>query len=167
MPKALTEEQADRIVPRAKRKTARLEAREVEALEQLARLGFRVTLHVYGKHVEADKLLEIEAHYRPGECYAVMYGVDGRRKSISGSSAVGVLTQARTWVDWQNRLKPDAPGKFIPSADNEPIAETVVVQQVAGDKAEVALRRANTERRLLNFEGTAHLVDAHGAPINA
>jgi hypothetical protein len=152
----------------AKAFTEKDEARETEALEVLKALGFRVTFHAMRQKVDADPLLGIEAHWRPGECYAVMYAADGRRKSISGSSAVGVLTQARSWVDWQGQLKPDAANKFVPSADNSPTSETVVVHRVAGDKAEVAQRRANTERRLLNFESsTPRLVDAHGDPINA
>jgi hypothetical protein len=167
MAKVLTAEQADRLTTRAARKQVQIEARENEALEELARIGFRVTLHAYGQHVEADELLGVEEHYRPGECYAVMYGVSGRRKSLSGASAVGVLAQARTWADWQSRLKPDAAGRFIPSTDNAPTADAVV-PRAAGDTAEVALRRASTERRLLSFDsGTARHVDAHGAEINA
>ena len=157
MTKALSEEQANAI------KQELLEARESEALEELQKLGFRVSLHTMGRYAdEADDLLGIPAGYRPGDCYAVMYSRNGKRKHVAGTSALEALGQAEAWWRWQQGLKADAAAKFVPSIDNESVAE-VVVQRVAGDTAEVAQRRANTERRIISHEGgTAHLVDSHG-----
>jgi hypothetical protein len=89
--RVLTEEQADKILPRAKRARATkqelLEARENEALEELHKLGFRVSLHTMGRYVEADDLLCIPAGYKPGDCYAVMYSRDGKRKHVAETAA--------------------------------------------------------------------------------
>jgi hypothetical protein len=167
MGKVLTPEQADSIVPRKTRKRvsrqARIEERENEALEQLRALGFRTTLHDLPKIVEGDELLATtESHFVPGNCYAVMYAVDGKRKHVSGISAVDALSQARTWWDFQQRLKDDSPQRFVPSAEFTP--EARVSQSPAGDARTTKIRRANTERRVLSLEGTPHLVDAHGDP---
>jgi hypothetical protein len=166
MGKVLTAEQADEIVPRTTRKRvsrqARIEERENEALAELRALGFRVTLHDLPKAVEADELLGTERRIVAGNCYAVMYGVDGKRKHVSGISAIDALTQARAWWDWQEKLKPDAPERFIPSAEFTP--ENRVEQRVAGDTRETQIRRENSERRVLSLEGMPHLVDAHGDP---
>lgn len=172
MAKVLTPDQADAIVPKEARKRAtakeRLEQRESEALAELARLNFRVTWHALPKRVPADPLRGVLAHTEPGGCYAVCYSIDGRRKSVSGISAVDALTAARSWVEWQNRLKDDAAAKFYASPlEDEVPPEVRVSHRVVGDTAEVARRRASTERRVLNFEtGIPQLVDAMmGDPI--
>lgn len=169
MTRVLSGEQADAIVPRAKRARATkqevLERRENEALEELHKLGFRVSLHEMGRYVEADDLLGIPAGYKRGECYAVMYAADGKRKHVSGSSAVEALQQARAWWHWQLGLKADAANKFVPSVDHEPTAP-VVSQRVSGDTAQTKLRRENAERRILSFQtGVAEVVDSHGEAI--
>jgi hypothetical protein len=166
MPKALTEEQADKILPRVKREQARLEARENEALEELHRLGFRVSLHTMGRYVEADDLLGIRAGYKPGNAYAVMYDRSGKRKHVAGTCALEALGQAQAWCRWQAGLKDDAAAKFFPSIDHEPVAVTVE-QRVSGDSAQTRQRRENTERRIIGMAGgTAQLVDSHGDPIH-
>jgi hypothetical protein len=169
MGKVLTAEQADQVVPRATRKRAsrqaRIEERESVAIAQLEALGFRVTLHDLPKVVPGDELLgATESHFVPGNCFAVLYAVDGKRKHVSGISAVDALTQARSWWDFQQRLKDDAPQRFIPSADFT--AEARVEQRPAGDTRETQIRRASTERRVIALEGTPHLVDAHGDPVS-
>src|SRR5947208_2348708 len=108
MTKALSEERSNAI------KQELLEARENEALEELHKLGFRVTLHEMGRYVEADDLLGIKAGYAPGNCYAVMYSRDAKRKHVAGTSAIEALGQAQAWWRWQQSLKDDAAGKFIP-----------------------------------------------------
>jgi hypothetical protein len=159
MTKVLSEEKANAI------KQELLEARENEALEELHKLGFRVSLHTMGRYVEADDLLVIPAGYKPGDCYAVMYSRDGKRKHVAGSSALEALGQAQAWWRWQQGLNDDAAAKFVPSIDNASVA-VPVTQRVAGDRAEVAARRAATERRLISFEcGVAEVVDAHGTPM--
>lgn len=170
MTKVLTEEQAEQIIPRAKRARAtkqdRLEARENEALDELDKLGFRVTLHEMGHYREADDLLGISTGYVPGTCYAVMYSRDGKRKHVSGSSAVAALQQARAWWRWQQGLKDDAAAKFFPSVDHEVTPEAFVQHRVSGDTAQTRQRRENTERRLVSFaSGIAEVVDAHGDAI--
>lgn len=166
MAKVLTEEVADRIVPAKVRKRVsqqtRIEERENEALGQLRALGFRVTVHDFPNVVDGDDLLGTETRTVPGNCYAVMYAVDGRRKHVAGISAVDALLQARAWWDWQQTLKEDAPSRFVPAAEFRP--EAFVQQFPAGDKRETQIRRENTERRVLSLEGTPHLVDAHGDP---
>jgi hypothetical protein len=171
MAKVLAEAQADQIVPRAKRtratKQERLEARENEALAELSALGFRVTLHEMGRYRVADDLLGISAGYVPGTAYAVMYAADGRRKHVSGGSAVEALQQAQAWWRWQEGLKDDAAAKFVPSVDHEFTPAAVVQQRLSGDTATTRQRRENTERRILSFaRGTAEVVDAHGEPID-
>lgn len=170
MAKVLTEKQANQIIPRAKRVSAtkqdRLEARENEALEELDKLGFRVTLHEMGHYREADDLLGISAGFVSGTCYAVMYSRYGKRKHISGSSAVEALQQAHAWWRWQQGLKDDAAAKFFPSVDNEFTPEAVVQHRVSGDTATTRQRRENIERRLVSFaSGVAEVVDAHGDVI--
>lgn len=143
-----------------------LEAREGEALDELHKLGFRVTLHEMGRYVEADELLGVRAGYRPGTCYAVMYGRDGKRKHVSGRSALEALQQAQAWSRWQASLKDDAANKFVPSVDHEFVPAASVTQQVVGDTAETRMRRENTERRIISFaSGTAEIVDSHGDPL--
>jgi hypothetical protein len=150
----LTEKQANAI------KQELLEARENEALEEIHKLGFRVTTHDMGRYVEADDLLGIKAGYIPGNCYAVMYARDGKRKHVAGGSAVEALQQAQAWWAWQQRLGEDAANKFVPSIDNEPTA-VPVRQEVGGSN-----RRREGERRIVSFaSGTAEIVDAHGDPL--
>jgi|GEM_PF-6437562 len=89
MTKVLNSEQAEQIIPRAERKRAarqsKLEERERDALEELQKLGFRVTVHDLPREIEADPLMGIAAGVRPGQCYAVMYSVDGKRKHAARS----------------------------------------------------------------------------------
>jgi hypothetical protein len=166
MPKALTRKQAEQLATESELRQVRLEARETEALEELSKLGFRTTLHEMGRYVEADDLLGISAGYKPGDCYAVMYGRDGKRKQVSGASAVQALQQAHVWCKWQESLSPDAANRFSPSVDNQPVPETFITQRIAGDTAETRQRRANTERRVISVEsGIPELVDAHGTPL--
>ena len=158
MARALTEGQA------AAAKLKLLEARETEALEELEKLGFRVTLHDMPSYVEEDILTGTRAGWKAGDCYAVIYARDGKRKHVAGGSAVEALTQAQAWKRWQDGLKDDAPNKFVPSLGGEQTA-VPVTQRVAGDTAETAARRAS-KRRVLSFaSGIAEVVDAHGTPI--
>src|SRR5438132_2082862 len=106
--RALSEDEANAI------KQKLLEARENEALEELHKLGFRVSLHTMGRYVEADDLLGIPVGYKPGDCYAVTYSRDGKRKHVAGTSALEALGQAQAWWKWQQGLKDDAAAKFIP-----------------------------------------------------
>jgi|SRR5579862_1905843 len=146
-------------------RNARLEARECEALDALHEIGFRVTVHEIGRYVETDELRGIKAGFKSGTCYAVMYSRDGKRKHVSGTSAVEALAQAEAWTRWQAGLKDDAPNKFVPSVDFDPTAVRVA-HRVIGDAAETELRRKNTQRKLLSFQtGSAEVVDAHGTPI--
>jgi hypothetical protein len=145
-------------------KLAAIQAREEVALSELEKLGFRVTLHTLPHYVEEDFLLGTKAGLVNGDCYAVVYDRSGKRKHVSGISAVDALTQAQSWKRWQDSLKDDAAAKFHPSRSD--VAEVAVTSRVAGDTAQTEQRRENTERRVLAFEsGKAELVDAHGAPI--
>jgi hypothetical protein len=166
--KVLSEEQANKIVPAKARKRAtkqeQLERRESVALEELRKLRFRVTLHELPRYDEADELLNQPARFVPGNCYAVLYGIDGKRKHVAGCSAVDALTQAQSWCRWQAGLKDDAPNKFVVTDDDVP--ELHVTHRPAGDTAETNQRRANTTRRILSFQsGVAEVVDAHGEPL--
>ena len=142
-----------------------IEARENEALDELHKLGFRVTLHTMGRYVEGDDLLGIVAGYKPGDCYAVMYGRDGKRKHVAGTSALDALQQAQSWWHWQLGLKDDAANKFVPSVDHEP-TEATIVQRIAS--SEVTRRSHDgTERKILGFASVAaELVDQHGTPMH-
>jgi hypothetical protein len=162
--RALSEEQADRISPGIERQLAAIEERETEALDELRMLGFRVTLHTLPRYTEEDILVGTKAGWVNGDCYAVLYDRSGKRKHVSGISAIDTLAQAKAWQRWQDGLKNDAPNRFHATAEDVP--EVAVTNRVAGDTAETALKRENTRRRVLSFEsGTAEIVDANGAPI--
>jgi hypothetical protein len=143
---------------------ASIEDRESEALSELQKLGFRVTLHELPKQVDDDVLTGTYAGWTSGTCYAVVVDRAGKRKHVSGISAVDALAQAQSWSRWQAGLKDDAPNKFHPSSEDVP--EMLVTHRVAGDTAETKQRRENTERRIIGFQsGTAAVVDAHGVPV--
>lgn len=145
-------------------KLAAIQAREEDALSELEKLGFRVTLHTLPHYVGEDILLGTKAGWVNGDCYAVVYSRDGKRKHVSGISAVDALTQAQSWLRWQAGLKDDAAAKFHRSPFD--VAEVLVTSRVAGDTAETEQKRTNTERRVLSWQsGTAEVVDAHGTPI--
>jgi len=112
--------------------------------------------------VEADPLRNIEEGWRAGTCVASVWSTDGRRKTLTGISAVQVLDDARSWLKYQRNL--EAPMRFEP-VKGEQVA-VPVFHKIGGDTAQTAARLAATERRLLSWEsGRAELVDAHGAPI--
>jgi hypothetical protein len=139
-----------------------LRAREEAALEELQQLGFRLALYEPREYVDGDPLLGTEAHWKQGVCHAVADARDGRRKTLTGISALDALTQAKAWLRYQQeRLSPEQ--RFVPLL--APPYAMRVTQRIAGDKAETELRRANTERRVISTDGTPHLVDAHGDPI--
>jgi hypothetical protein len=175
----LTTEQANQIVSpgeredalaeeRAKQARARerevLRRREESALEQLHELGFRVSLYEPSDWVDPDPLHGIAGGWRSGVCNAIAYAVDGRRKSLSGISAVQALDEARSWLRHQARLKDDAPNRFV--LTNEDVPAVHVSQRIVGDKAETQRRRENTVRRVISFQsGIAEVVDAHSDPV--
>ena len=163
MTKALTEEQAAGLVPAHELQVAAMEERENTALFELSKLGFRVTLHELPQHVDHDPLTGQQEGWKHGSCYAVIYSIDGKRKHVSGISAVDALTQAQAWKTWQDGLKPDAPNRFIAAPDNEPTA-VAVVQRTGSESARKERGRENV--RVLAFDtGTPTLVDGHGTPI--
>lgn len=97
-----------------------------------------------------------------GALDAVIYDRSGKRKYVSGISAVQALAQAQSWRTWQDGLKDDAANKFVPSVDNVSVA-VPVIQRASGATAQEAERRANAERRIISFaSGTPELVDSHG-----
>jgi hypothetical protein len=167
MTNVLSAEQADKIVPRSKRAQAQYEAslaaREEHALEELAEIGFRVTLYEPREYVEPDELLGRKGGWKVGVCHAVVDSIAGKRKSISEQSAVAALAQARSWLRYQQeRLSLEL--RFVIAKENVAVP---VLARAAGDAAETAARRAATERRVIDFDadGTAQVVDSHGDPI--
>lgn len=167
MTRALTAEQADKIVPRSKRGQARyeasLQAREEAALAELEELGFRIGLYEPRIYVEPDELRGVAGGWKVGTCYVVADSVTGKRKTISAMSAVAALDQAQAWLHYQEtRLAPDL--RFV-IVKGEGVA-VQVTQRVAGDTAETAARRNGTERKIIGFQnGKPEVVDAHGDPI--
>jgi hypothetical protein len=162
--RVLSEEQASQLMSDHELQLAAIEERENEALSELGALGFRVTLHELPHYLEADILTGHTAGWKNGTCYAVLYDRAGKRKHVSGISAVDALSQAQAWSRWQAGIKNDAPNKFHPT--NAAVPEATVTSRVAGDTAETKRRRASTERRVLSFQsGTAEVVDAHGEPV--
>jgi hypothetical protein len=167
MTKALTAEQADKIIPRVTREQARREAalrvREEAALEELEELGFRIGLYEPRTFLEPDELRGIAGGWKVGTCYAVADSITGKRKTISAMSAVDALDQAKAFLHYQEtRLSPEL--RFT-IAKGESVA-IPVVRRVAGDTAETAARRESTQRRILGFaSGVAEVVDSHGDPI--
>lgn len=140
-----------------------LRKREHAALDELADLFLDITLYEPRTLVEPDPLRGIEGGWTTGVCHAIAYSLDGKRKTFSGVSAVHVLDSVRAWKKWNDSLKPDAANRWEFSVEPVPVA---VIQRPAGDTAETAARRANTERRVLSWEsGAAQRVDAHGSPI--
>lgn len=153
MAKVLSVEEADQIVGRQ----ALIDERENEALKQLAAMSFRVSVYEAPRVVEGDELLGTESRIVPGNVYAILYSVDGKRKSIGSSSAVDALAQARSWFSGQSRLKREH--RFQVSAEPVPVH---VVQQAAGDKATTELRRLGTRRREISWQSgqAEEIVDA-------
>jgi hypothetical protein len=148
----LTEEQAAAI----------LEQREQFALESLRELGARIALYEPRTHVEADPLRDTREHITPGACVAIFESTMGKRKTVSTTTAVLALDEARSWIHYnQTRLAPDLRFEIAPNG-----SAYLVRHQIVGDTATTERRRRETERRTLSLEGTPHLVDAHGDPIN-
>ena len=126
--------------------------------------GWTITLHEPRAYVEADPPRNVKEGWRAGVCSATIWSTDGRRKQLTGVSAVEVLDRAHSWLKWQSNVEP--PMRFEPVM-NEFVAEPMR-QQVAGDTAETRIRRENTERRIVSFaSGTAELVDAHGDALSS
>jgi hypothetical protein len=145
----------------SKTQDAALARREEAALEELAELGLKVTIHRPREWRKADPLLGVEEGWTQGEAHAVCYSSDGRRRGFSGISAVQILQDAQSWLRWQSNMAPPMRFEIV----SEPTAAPVL-QRVAGDTMTTQKRRENTERRVIGMEGgSAVLVDAHGAPI--
>jgi hypothetical protein len=173
MTKALTPEEADKIVPRAKRKQARqmerkaeeMAGREQAALNTLRELGGQIVLYEPSQKIEEDELRGIKAQFVPGTCHVrFVCATDSlKHKGITGVSAVHALDEAESWLRHQEKLKPE----FQFQIAREPVAPNIV-QRPAGDTQTTAVRRRETERRVLTWQnGHAEQVDAQGAPQNA
>jgi hypothetical protein len=151
MTKVITEEQT----------AALLATREEYALEELRELGLRISLYEEREFVDPDPLRGLDGGWKRGVCHAVADSVTGKRKTFSGVSAVDTLDQARSWLKYQERLKPEFRFEIVSESVAVPVR-----QQIAGDAAMTQQRRENTERRVIALEGSPHLVDAMRNPIN-
>jgi hypothetical protein len=165
--KASTADPAEKI-PRTKREEARreaaLKAREDSALEELETLGFRIGLYEPRAYVEPDELRGVAGGWKVGCCYVVADSSTGKRKTVSGMSAVDALEQAKGWLHYQEtHFRPEDRFEIVKGE----VVAVPVLQRVAGDTAVTAARRDGTERRLVSFEsGTAEVVDVHGTPMH-
>jgi hypothetical protein len=140
MPRALTKKQGEKI------KLELLEQRENNALEELQELGFRISLYEQRRYVEEDPLLGTTGGWLPGTCYAVIDSVDGKRKNVSGTSAVEVLSNARGWLRYQEtHFAPE--DRFKPAPN---IVAVPVTQRIVGDTAETANRKVT--RRVIQLD---------------
>lgn len=163
--RALSKEQADKIIPRSKREQARNEAslkvREEAALKELEEIGFRIGLYEPRTFVEPDPLRGIEGGWKVGTCYVVADSVNAKRKTISAMSAVDALDQAKAWIHYQeSRLSPEL--RFV-IAKGESVATQVFHR--AGSNQVARERRDGSERRLISFQsGVAEVVDEQGTP---
>jgi hypothetical protein len=138
-----------------------LRQREESALEQLAELGFRISLHEQRHYVDPDPLRGIEGGWRSGTCYAIATSTSGKLKSISGVSAVDALDQARAFLRYQEeRLSPEL--RFVVAKGNAPMP---VRQQVGSENARK--ERGDDARRIVAFDedGIASVVKSHGRPM--
>jgi len=138
-----------------------LTQREEAALEELRALGGRIALYEPRELIEADPLRGVEGGRTSGTCYVVFDSVDHKRKTFSTASAVQALDEVRSFLKYQERLKPES--RWIVSRGSNPAP---VMHLAAGDKATTKQRRENTERRLLSLDGSPHLVDGGGEPIH-
>lgn len=167
MTKVPTAEAADTSAPRTKREQARheaaLKAREDAALVELEEIGFRVGLYEPRTYVEPDELLGVAGGWKVGCCYVVADSTTGKRKTVSGMSAVDALEQAKGWLNYQKtHFRPEDRFEIVKGE----VVAVPVLQRVVGDTNETNARRANGVRRILSFEsGTAEVVDSHGDPI--
>jgi len=129
-----------------------LRRRERAALDELAALGFKVTIHRSREFVAGDVLLGTDDHWRSGECYAVCYSTDGRRRGFSGISATQVLADAQTWLRWQANVEP--PMRFVLSPVPTPAVRVV---QHAGSEQTRRDDRERMHRRTLTFDPRGEL----------
>ena len=165
MTRTPTAKEGDQIVPRTKRKVNReeaaLKAREDASLAELLSLGFSVTLYEPRRWEDSDPLRGIESGWHTGICYAVAYSTDGRRRNFSGVSATQLLDNARLFLAYQDRMKPEAPNRFVVAKDEDEISAPQVFHRPGSEQ--IARDR---RRKLVSFQsGFAVEVDAHGDPI--
>jgi len=108
------------------------------------------------QHVEGDPLRGIEGGWHPGCCVAVLHSTEGKRKQLSGASAVEVLANLRSFLRWQETLKDDAPNKFVIAREELPAVE--IVQRQGSEQA-----ARDVVRRTLEFSTTGEVLASKDA----